>query len=79
MSELDFDKEIEICCEEMAREYKISEETAKHIISDFDLYDMAREYYEDAIKEAEQDYLDRQRREFEDNQDIYGYKKIGEI
>lgn len=51
---LDFEKELEICCEEMAKDYRITERTARRIICDLDIEDLVIEYYEDAIKEEEE-------------------------
>lgn len=50
---LDFDKKLDICCKEMAKDYRITETKAWHIIRDLDIEDVVIEYYEEAINEEE--------------------------
>ena len=53
-SMLDFDKQLDICCKEMAKDYRITETKAWHIIRDFDIEDIVIKHYEDAINEEEE-------------------------
>ena len=62
--DIDYKKKLEICCEQMALDFGISEKQAKNIISSLDLYDIVFEYYEDYINE----YFEQ--KELEDNEDI---------
>lgn len=72
--DIDYNKKLEICCEQMALDFGISEKQAKNIISSLDLYDIVFEYYEDYINE----YFEQ--KELEDNEDINNnhdlYKEI---
>jgi len=71
MVELEFDEKLNICAEEMAKDYDISEETARRIIIDMDLYDIVFDYYEDCFikraKEKEQQWEE----EYRANRDLY--------
>ena len=58
---LDFEKEIDICVEQMAMYYDISENTARQIIYDYNLEDQVIEDFKEAIKEKEEQ-LEREAR-----------------
>lgn len=65
MFELDWDKKLEICCEQMSLDYNISEKTAHSIIVDMDLYDTVFEFYEEVLSQIEKEEEERLDREAE--------------
>lgn len=68
---MDYEEKLEICCKQMAEDFGIKEMQAYKIITHLDLEDMIMEYYEDAIKEAEEEQEARWEREIEMNPDLY--------
>lgn len=68
---MDYEEKLEICCKQMAEEFGIKEEKAYRIITWLDLEEIVMEYYEDAIKEAEEEQEATWQREVEMNPDFY--------
>jgi len=68
---MEFEDELEICCEEMSKDYGISEKTAYRIILDLDIEDTVIKYYSEAIEEAEREQRETWQKEIDDNPDLY--------
>lgn len=68
---MEFDEKLEICQEEMAKEFGISEDEAKSIISDMDIEDLIFSRYEDSIKEKENEKQANWELERKLNPDLY--------
>lgn len=68
---MEYEKKIEICAQEMARDFKITEEQAESIIHEFDLDDIVLDYYETYVNEAEEAEEAEAREELRCNYDLY--------
>lgn len=68
---MEFDEKLEICQEEMAKEFGISERQARNIIADLDIEDLIFSRYEDSIKEKEQEKQANWELEKKLNPDLY--------
>lgn len=68
---MDFDEKLEICQEEMAKEFGISEDQAKSIILWLDLEDLVIDRYKEKIAEKEQEKQANWELERKLNPDLY--------
>lgn len=50
---MEYQDKLEVCYYEMYKDYKLTPDQARKIISDLDIEDIVIKYYEDAIKEKE--------------------------
>lgn len=68
---MEYEEKLEVCYKQMAADFGIKEKQAYKIITWLDLEEIVMEYYEDAIKEAEEEQEAIWQREVEMNPDLY--------
>lgn len=68
---MEFDEKLDLCADLMAEEFCVSSHTAWTIINNLNLEDIMFDYYEDKIREAEEEQEAKWDREIELNPDLY--------
>lgn len=68
---MDRDDKLRLCEQWLAKDYKIDEHTAHRLISNLDIDDIVLEFFHEELEEAEREYEEKQRADYEYNLKYY--------